>query len=130
MEQHLRIARPTNHLSEMIRLYCEGLGLEKIGGFEDHDGYSGAMLGRPGAAYHLEFTQHEGEPVTHRPTRENLLVFYIPDREHWLKACRKAESAGFASVTSENPYWDERGRTFEDPEGYRVVLENEAWIRE
>jgi len=26
-----------------------------------------------------------------------------------------------------NPYWDKKGRTFEDPDGYRVVLQNAEW---
>ena len=26
-----------------------------------------------------------------------------------------------------NPYWEIRGRTFEDLDGYRVVLQNSAW---
>ncbi len=28
-----------------------------------------------------------------------------------------------------NPYWDKLGRTFEDPDGYRVVLQNADWHR-
>jgi len=27
------------------------------------------------------------------------------------------------------PYWDAHGRTFEDLDGYRVVLQNAAWAR-
>jgi len=30
-------------------------------------------------------------------------------------------------VKAFNPYWDRKGLTFEDPDGYRVVLENEEW---
>ncbi|WP_420360213.1 hypothetical protein [Agrobacterium vitis] len=30
-------------------------------------------------------------------------------------------------ITSYNPYWDNLGKTFEDPDGYRVVLQNSAW---
>jgi hypothetical protein len=37
------------------------------------------------------------------------------------------QSAGYRTVLSSNPYWDRRGLTFEDPDGYRVVLENAAW---
>lgn len=36
-------------------------------------------------------------------------------------------AAGFKQVTSFNPYWDMHGRTFEDNDGYRVVLQNAAW---
>ena len=111
-------------------MYCDGLGFSKLGGFADHEGYYGAMLGRSGASYHLEFTERKGETVPGAPTRENLLVFYIPEESDWLEACDRAAAAGFSRVESENPYWDRCGRTFEDPEGYRIVFENEAWTRD
>ena len=37
--------------------------------------------------------------------------------------------AGFEPVTAFNPYWERDGLTFEDPDGYRVVLQNAAWTR-
>lgn len=37
------------------------------------------------------------------------------------------QAAGFAPVPSVNPYWDRQGATFEDPDGYRVVLQNGEW---
>jgi hypothetical protein len=36
-------------------------------------------------------------------------------------------AAGFTQVASFNPYWDARGRTFADPDGYRVVLQRAEW---
>jgi hypothetical protein len=36
-------------------------------------------------------------------------------------------AAGFREVPSFNPYWDTQGRTFEDHDGYRVVLQHEHW---
>ena len=38
---HLRIARPTAQLDRIARMYREGLELEQLGGFEDHDGFDG-----------------------------------------------------------------------------------------
>ena len=35
--------------------------------------------------------------------------------------------AGFKVVRSFNPYWDIRGRTFEDFDGYRIVMQNAGW---
>lgn len=37
------------------------------------------------------------------------------------------EVAGFIAVRSYNSYWDAAGRTFEDADGYRVVLQNADW---
>jgi hypothetical protein len=30
-------------------------------------------------------------------------------------------------VRAFNPYWDRHGKTFADPDGYRVVLQHAAW---
>ncbi len=49
----VRVARPTDKLEEVVRFYRDGLGLEVIGSFEGHSGYSGVMLGLPGRDYHL-----------------------------------------------------------------------------
>ena len=37
------------------------------------------------------------------------------------------QSAGFKLVSPFNPYWGVLGRTFEDPDGYRTVLQRERW---
>jgi prolyl oligopeptidase len=37
------------------------------------------------------------------------------------------ERAGHKPVVPFNPYWDRRGRAFEDPDGYRVVLQCGSW---
>jgi hypothetical protein len=37
------------------------------------------------------------------------------------------EHHGHRPVKSFNPYWDKKGKTFEDPDGYRVVLQHAAW---
>lgn len=85
------------------------------------------MLGTPGAAYHLELTHCRQRHVTPSPTAEDLLVFYVPEAAEWEAACARMQGAGFKLVTPFNPYWGVRGRTFEDPDGYRVVLQRESW---
>jgi len=123
----LRVARATDRLDEVVRFYVTGLGLDKLGSFENHDGFDGVMVGRPGSPYHLEFTHQRGHIVGNAPTKDNLLVFYLPDDGEWRSAVDRMEAAGYAPVPSLNPYWDLKGRTFEDPDGYRVVLQNAAW---
>lgn len=85
------------------------------------------MLGRTGAAYHLEFTRKNGHRAGKAPSEDNLLVFYLPDRAEWEWAVERLESQGHRPVPAFNPYWDRRGKTFPDPDGYRVVLQNAAW---
>ena len=123
----LRVARPSDQLEEVVRFYIDGLGLSRLGSFEDHDGFDGAMLGVPGAAYHLEFTRKRGHRAGPAPTPDNLLVFYLPDRSSWQATVDRMIRAGYLPVPSSNPYWDRVGRTFEDADGYRVVLQNASW---
>ena len=125
----LRIARPTDNLKALAAMYVEGLEMQIIGYFEDHDGFDGIMLGQPQAPYHLEFTAKAGHQAGVAPTQDNLLIFYVPDPTQWQQACLRMEAAGFMPVTSFNPYWDRSGRTFEDLDGYRVVLQNTPWDR-
>ena len=123
----LRVARPTDHLDGVVKFYRDGVGLAMLGAFDDHDGFDGVILGVPGAAYHLEFTRKRGHIVGRAPTGDNLLVFYLPDEQQWQAAINRMIGAGYEPVPSFNPYWDRAGRTFEDPDGYRVVLQNAPW---
>jgi catechol 2,3-dioxygenase-like lactoylglutathione lyase family enzyme len=123
----LRVARPTDDLERLLGFYVEGLGLRLLGRFENHAGVDGMMLGLDGAPYHLEFTRAAGHRAGRAPTQDNLLVFYLPQRHAWQDAIDRMRAAGFAPVPSLNPYWDHHGMTFEDPDGYRVVLQNAAW---
>ena len=126
-ETTLRVARPTDHFDDVLRFYTEGLGLTVLGSFEDHDGFDGVILGLARAPYHLEFTRKRGHIAGRAPTEDNLLVFYLPEKHLWQAAVDRMSAAGYESVHSYNPYWDRVGRTYEDPDGYRVVLQNAAW---
>lgn len=123
----LRIARPTDNLEQISVMYSQGLGFEVIGSFSDHRNFDGVLVGHPNHHYHLEFTHHHGTTVGRAPTQDNLLVFYIPQAEQWQAQCDAMLEAGFISVLSYNPYWDENGQTFEDLDGYRVVLASRDW---
>lgn len=124
---HLRVARPTDDLAAVIKFYRDGLGFEVLYEFKDHDGFDGVMLGHKAAAYHLEFTRKTGHKAGRAPTEDNLLVFYLPAEADWRAAVARLEGAGHKAVKAFNPYWDKKGKSFEDPDGYRVVLQNAAW---
>ncbi|WP_110113046.1 VOC family protein [Bacillus sp. CGMCC 1.16541] len=122
----IRIARPTNQLKKIEEFYCQGLGLQKIGSFQDHDGYDGIMIGLPDKDYHLEFTQHKDGSPCPAPTKDNLLVFYIPEEDTVKQLIARLKEMGYEPVSPENPYWEEKGITIEDPDGWRIVFMN--WI--
>ena len=123
----LRVARPTNHLAALAEMYAHGLGFSVLAEFADHAGFDGCILGSPDAAYHIEFTRQRGYVAGQAPSKDHLLVFYIADRNEWERRCARMIAAGFRGVPSHNPYWDVAGRTFEDLDGYRVVLQNARW---
>jgi hypothetical protein len=123
----LRIARPTDNLSAITAMYATGLDFTVLARFHDHDSFDGVILGHPQHPYHLEFTTQRGHHVGKAPTKDHLLVFYIPDQDEWEASGARMLAAGFVCVPSYNPYWDVQGRTFEDLDGYRVVLQNAAW---
>lgn len=127
MSIQLRVARPTDDLEAVTRFYRDGLGFEVIASFTDHAGFDGVMLGHAGGAYHLEFTRQRGHSVGRAPTPEDLLVFYLPDRIEWEQAVQRMIDRGYSPTASYNPYWDVNGKTFEDSDGYRIVLQNTAW---
>ena len=98
-----------------------------LSSFENHNGFDGVMLGIAGAPFHLEFTRKRGHMVGRAPSEDNLLVFYLPDKQAWQGAVDRMTYIGYGAVPAYNPYWDRDGRTYEDPDGYRIVLQNANW---
>jgi catechol 2,3-dioxygenase-like lactoylglutathione lyase family enzyme len=114
----VRVARQTERLEEVVAFYRDGIGLSELGRFRDHDGYDGVFLELPGTGTHLELTAGggHGPPAPHP---ETLLVLYLGD-EAAVEAV--ATRLGAEPVPPANPYWADHGLTFEDPDGFRVVL--------
>ena len=123
----MRVARSCRDFEAIKRFYCSGLGFSLLGSFEGHNGFDGLIIGHLNAPYHLEFTKERGITAPHAPDEEGLLVFYLPDMAEWQERVDKMRNAGYEPVQSNNSYWDVDGITFQDPDGYRVVLQNRAW---
>lgn len=58
------------------------------------------------------------------PTKDNLLVFYIPEKEAVEAIVARLAQLGFPVVEAENHYWAQHETTIEDPDGWRIVLQN------
>jgi hypothetical protein len=123
----LRIARPVSDLVRAEAQYGAGLDLDRLARFEGHSGFSGVILGWPGASWHLEFTVYAPHPVVVQTTAEDLLVLYIADTEDWQQRCAAMRAAGFAEVPPFNPWWADGGSTFVCDDGYRTVLHHGRW---
>jgi catechol 2,3-dioxygenase-like lactoylglutathione lyase family enzyme len=118
----IRVARPTDKLADVVAFYRDAVGLPLIAHFEGHHGYSGVIPGKPTDHVHLEFTHHEAGSPCPAPTKDNLLVFYIPQDKLFAEAVKRMKDHGYEPVEPENPYWKDTGCTFEDPDGRRVVI--------
>jgi catechol 2,3-dioxygenase-like lactoylglutathione lyase family enzyme len=118
----IRVARPTDKLKEVVSFYRDALGMPVIAQFENHAGYSGVILGVPTERFQLEFTHAETGSPCPAPSKDHLLVFYMPDSQTYAKAVKRLHDQGHAPVEPENPYWEDKSLTFEDPDGWRVVI--------
>jgi catechol 2,3-dioxygenase-like lactoylglutathione lyase family enzyme len=124
----VRIARPTDKLSDVIAFYRDGLGLPELARFQAHADYDGIMLGLPGKAVHLEFTQHEAGSACPAPSLDNLIVLYVTETAAYNRLNDRMQRMGHAPVEPENPYWLGRSFTYSDPDGWRVVVCRETGI--
>ena len=125
----LRVARPSDDIDALLPFYRDGLGLTVLYRFADHDGFDGVMLGHERRRIISSSPAPTAIAPGRAPTQDNLVVFYLPDAAEWRAAVERMKAAGFAAVPAFNPYWDREGLTFEDPDGYRIVLQRAAWTR-
>jgi catechol 2,3-dioxygenase-like lactoylglutathione lyase family enzyme len=116
-----RIARHTKDLNRIIDFYGRILGLKVLGEFKDHHNYNGVFLGFPGADWHLEFTVSDKLPV-HSTDDDDLLVFYAASLTEFAEIKEKFIANRVKHVIPQNPYWEKNGITFEDPDGFRIVI--------
>lgn len=121
---HLRIARSTGSIEDARRFWVEGVGLDvllEVNG----SGHHLLMLGWADAGWHLELVLDAD--VARTPTDEDLLVLYLTDDAD-DRLVEQLVVQGGRRVRARNPYWDERGVTIEDPDGYRLVLCRRSWL--
>jgi catechol 2,3-dioxygenase-like lactoylglutathione lyase family enzyme len=122
----VRVARPTRDLEAAAAFYRDALGLPVLGSFEDHDGFSGLILGVPDASRQLELVASpDAEPA---PTAEDQLVLYLGSAAAVEAAAARIGAAGYEPRSSPNPYWaNVRAVCFVDPDGYWLVLSPQSW---
>jgi catechol 2,3-dioxygenase-like lactoylglutathione lyase family enzyme len=121
----VRVARPTGDLGAAAAFYRDALGLPVLGAFEDHDGFSGLILGLPDASRQLELVAADAAPA---PTAEDQLVVYLGSAEDVEQAAAGIRAAGHEPRVSPNPYWANVDAVcFVDPDGYWLILSPQSW---
>jgi len=116
-----RLARHTNRLDQLKDFYVNLIGLSVLGEFKNHSGYDGVFIGNANLDWHLEFTQ-TGELVDHKFDEDDILVFYPETHSEYDNLLERINSLQVVKLIPKNPYWQENGITFKDPDGHTVVI--------
>jgi hypothetical protein len=116
-----RIARHTTDLQVVIDFYTQNLDLEVLGSFEGHSDYDGVFLGKKGLDWHLEFTVSPELPK-HQSDEDDLLVFYTQSLSEFNRIKANFDLHKQSPVVAKNPYWEQQGLTYLDPDGFRLVI--------
>ncbi len=117
----LRVARHTKNIKSLTEFYTLIPGMTILGSFTGHDGYDGIFIGLPAENWHLEFTESRNAP-DHAPGEDDLLVFYAETAEAYSSTLRIFEQMNIPEKVPVNPYWTVHGKTYEDPDGFRIVI--------
>jgi len=118
-----RFARHTNNLEQLKSFYIDVLGLEILGGFENHNGYDGIFIGKPNENWHLEFTK-SNETVSFNFGEDDILVFYPNTKLEFELIHQNLKANEVQTIKAKNPYWNENGKMILDPDGYRIIISN------
>jgi catechol 2,3-dioxygenase-like lactoylglutathione lyase family enzyme len=122
MYVRFRSARPTDRLPALRRFYVDALGLAVLAEWTDHEGFDGLVVGDAASGWQAEFIHEHAHPAPPPPGPEHLLVFYVADRAALSARSAAMDAAGCRRVQPNNPYWSRCGVTYEDPDGYAVVI--------
>lgn len=116
-----RYARHTTDLKKIERFYTEIVGLEKLGGFQNHDNYDGLFLGHPNLSWHLEFTTSTNKPKS-RFDEDDILVFYLKSEIEISEIREIIKRNNIILEIPKNPYWLKNGIMISDPDGYKIIF--------
>ena len=117
----LRVARHTNNLEKIENFYVNILGFERLGGFQNHNNYDGVFIGKSDLDWHFEFTQSE-EKANHTFDQDDVTVLYPKTILEYNQFIDRILNNGISIITANNPYWNENGKMFLDPDGFRIVV--------
>lgn len=122
---HLRIARGTDKLADLLSFYRDCLGFKVVSSF-NAEAVASVVLGFPGAGFDLQFIEILDHKCPPGPQQDDVLAFYIPDQDAFNLTVDRIKSRGFKPLKPPDPHnCVTGGVTFKDPDGYPVNLLNE-----
>jgi hypothetical protein len=116
-----RYARHTTDLNKIERFYTEIVGLEKLGGFENHNNYDGLFLGYNNSNWHLEFTTSIEQPKS-KFDEDDILVFYVNSEVEFKRVKNVINQKNINLEIPKNPYWAENGIMISDPDNFKIIF--------
>ena len=116
-----RYARHTTDLYRIEKFYTEIVGLEKLGGFENHNNYDGLFLGHNNSNWHLEFTTSTDHPKS-KFDEDDILVFYVNSEIELTRIKKTIEHKNVSLEIPKNPYWKANGIMILDPDNFKVIF--------
>jgi catechol 2,3-dioxygenase-like lactoylglutathione lyase family enzyme len=117
----LRVARHTNNLEKIEAFYVNILGFERLGGFQNHNNYDGIFIGKSDLDWHFEFTK-SNDKANYHFDEDDIVVLYPSTILEYNNMLDSVSNSNISIITSKNPYWNENGKMFLDPDGYRIVI--------
>ena len=117
----LRIARHTNDLEKIKSFYIEVLKFEFLGGFQDHNNYDGIFIGKSDLDWHFEFTESETK-AHHVFDEDDVTVLYPETVSEYNMLINRLIENTISFIIPKNPFWNENGKMFLDPDGFRIVV--------
>lgn len=116
-----RYARHTTDLQQIKEFYTDIVGLEELGGFENHSNYDGLFLGYKNSTWHLEFTTSTVKPKN-QFDHDDILVFYVNSEIELASIKKTIHQKGIHLQLPKNPYWVENGIMISDPDGFNIIF--------
>ncbi|MFH6962894.1 VOC family protein [Flavobacterium plurextorum] len=117
----LRVARHTDNLEIIENFYINILSFERLGDFQNHKDYDGVFIGKTGLDWHFEFTQSKVK-ANHSFDEDDVIILYPKTILDYNELIDKLEHHNISTITAVNPFWNENGKMFQDPDGYRIVI--------
>ncbi|GAU78706.1 VOC family protein [Fusibacter sp. 3D3] len=118
---NLRFARHAKELEPLMHFYCDLLGLKVISEFKDHNDYTGIIVGCNQCNWEMEFTKSSELPK-HVVDEDDLIILKYEDEIKYNSTLERLTKEKYLEFAPKNPFWEERGKLFRDPEGYGVVI--------